>query len=726
VRTPVADVDVQAQVRGFRGAGLAFDSVALDATYRGDEQGVGRAVIVAHQDPDTDYRADLGFTLALDRSELRLADATLRFDTITWQATRPGVIAWGGGALEVETLEFASNLGGRIFVDGTLPLEGAGDFIVRVDDLQVAQLTTLLQLEEDIAGRFDLDVRVTGTRSSPVIAGTAELRDAQRDGAELPDLVATVAYADLRLTADAQLIHDGTVLGTVDAVLPVDLALVDRAPRLLDGPIAVNIQADSVPAGMLGAVTDDVEDVSGRIRGNVAITGTFGDPQFDGVVDLDLGEARVVPLGVRFRDIAGTMRLDGSTITLDSLVAHNGGPVRLQGEIGLADLTNPVLDLALVAVNSGLIATEDAELRVDANVAISGPLTALEVTGDVHARSGVIYIPTTAELGGTNVVNLDDPGTFDRMGGAFEELRRRDEQPAILQNATIDVGIVVDRDVWVRSTEANVEIYTPPDVGPLRVRSGGGQGVVMEGSINTDRGEYEFMGRRFRMTRGAISFVGESPINPIIQLAAEHEVRLPGREALQIRIVIGGTVDDLELTLESNAQPPISQTDLLSYLAFGRDASSLIQQQGSALSGAGGAAGELVGSIAGLATQQLATIAMEAAVSEIEREVAREFGLDMFRVSPADVPVEVFTGGWADVFRATEVEAGRYLQPRLFLAGQVRAGRPGIRLEYRTQGGYEWHAAWQPRFIPIEPTLLDVDARRTGVFGSFLFRQWRF
>jgi translocation and assembly module TamB len=728
VLSPQADATVEASLRGVRAGTMAFESVDVQGTYRGDRFGEGRAVIVAQQDADTEYSADVAFSLSLDRSELRLADATIRLDTVTWRSVQPGVIGWGGGSIDVQTLSFASDAGGSIFVDGTLPVDRAGDFTVRIEDLQLAQITRLLQIEEDIAGILDLDARVTGTQQNPRITGTAQLLEGSRKGSQLPDVRTTLDYADRLLRADAQLLHEGFVLGTANAELPVDLAITGAGPRLLDGPIAIDIRADSIPADMLPAFTDQVEDVSGRIRGQVAVRGTFENPRVDGSVDLDLGTARVVPLGVRFDEIAGTLRLDGTTITVDSLVAWSGGPARVTGQIDIANLANPELDLVLAAANSRVISTDDVQLRIDGSVNITGPLFALRIEGDVHARSGVIYVPALSEFGRTNMVNIDDPGTFDRMGGALDELRpRRDDRPAILENAIVDVAILVDRDVWVRSTEANVEIYTPPDVGPLRVQANGiGGKLVVIGSINTDRGEYEFMARRFRMTRGAVTFVGESPINPILQIAAEHEVRLAGREALQIRIVIGGTIDDLEIALESSAQPPISQTDLLSFLAFGRDASSLLQQQGSGLSGQGGPAGELVGSIAGLATQQLTTVAIDAAVSEIEREVARELRLDMFRISAADLPAEVFTGGSVDILRGTEVEAGRYLRPRLFLAAQAVGGRPGLRLEYRTGRGYEWHAAWQPRWIATEPTLLETRPDRTNVFGSFLFREWRF
>ena len=43
-------------------------------------------------------------------------------------------------------------------------------------------------------------------------------------------------------------------------------------------------------------------------------------------------------------------------------------------------------------------------------------------------------------------------------------------------------------------------------------------------------------------------------------------------------------VDRPKLTLQSDAQPPISQSDLLSYLAFGRSSSSLLQNEGSSAS----------------------------------------------------------------------------------------------------------------------------------------------
>jgi translocation and assembly module TamB len=348
----------------------------------------------------------------------------------------------------------------------------------------------------------------------------------------------------------------------------------------------------------------------------------------------------------------------------------------------------------------------------------------------VRTRRGVIYIPEVADLGGGQVVGLDDPATFARVDTLFAAERRAlVEESPLLDNLRLDIAVQIDRDVWLRSTEANIEIYTPPEVGPLQVRMNGGPAALaLEGTVNTDRGEYEFMGRRFRLTRGGVTFLGEAEFNPFVQLAASHEVRIPGREGFDIRVVISGTLDDLAVTLESSAQPPISQTDLMSYLAFGRDASSLLQFQGSGLSGQATAGGGLVGNVAGLVTQQLAAVGVEALVKDLEGDAARSLGLDVVRITPADLPAELFTGSYLDMLRGTEVELGRYVTPRLFIAGQARPTlvHPGVLVEYRTPQGFRWVTTWQPRFLPSEPTLGETRPERASVFGSFLFREWRF
>lgn len=732
VGTAAPAVRLDAALHDVRAGGAALDSLTARGGYRGLlGDGAGEAVIVAHGTDDTEYRADAAFSLSPARSELRIADLSLRLDTITWRMEGPGMVSWADDAIEVASIDLTSSAGGRILLDGRLPEDGSGDMDLVVHDLEIAQFVTLLQLDQDAEGLLNIEANARGTLAAPRVTGSIALDDGRLDDGEVPDVRATFEYADRRLTAGGAMYDGSRRLASLDASLPIDLALVPAfAPRLLPGELAVDVQADSLPLEAIPTISEQVTDARGRVRGQVAIRGTSENPIVTGDVDLDLGSVRLVPLGLRLEDVVGRVVLDGERLVVDSLVARSGGELRIAGEIGVADMLDPSFDLEITSRETLVIDTRDATLEVDADLTVGGTLDAISVRGDIRTRKGVIYIPRLAALGETRVVSLHAPPGSERLETAFlERLRLPERQSPFLQRLQLDISVQIDRDVWLRSTEANVEIYTPRDVGPLRIRMDpAGQGLALEGAINTDRGEYEFMSRRFDLTRGAATFQGDPGINPVLQIAAAHEVRLPGREPFDIRIVLGGTVRDLEITLESNSQPPIAQTDLLAYLAFGSNATSLLYRQGSPLSAQGGEAGELVGNVAGLATQQLGTIALDAVLNEIEDDLMRELNVDVFRITPADLPPDMFSGGYTDLLRSTEVEGGKYLTSRLFVAGQLSMGasRPGVRVEYRAPFGLEWVSTWRSRWLPNVPTLEEQDPRSTAVLGSFLIREWRF
>lgn len=196
-----------------------------------------------------------------------------------------------------------------------------------------------------------------------------------------------------------------------------------------------------------------------------------------------------------------------------------------------------------------------------------------------------------------------------------------------------------------------------------------------------------------------------------------------------IQVIVGGTLQRPRVTLESNAQPPLAQTDLLSYLAFGRSSSTLMQQQGSSLSGPSAGGGQIVGDVGALITRQAASQAIGVFTAEAEQEVARQYGVDVFSVTPADVPSELSIGGVEGLLRGTEIEVGKYINRRTFVAVQLRptGAVPGARVAHRF-GRTRIEASFEPRFLLREPSLeVDRDpAQPIGVFGAFLIREWRF
>jgi hypothetical protein len=725
--TPSPTIDVAGEFDDLVVEGFALDSAYLRIEHQGLRYGTGRAVLAAWQDHDTDYRADVSFTLALERSELHLHDLLLRFDTVTWRTTQPGLVSWGGAGVDVEHLELRGEPGGRIFLHGQLPIDGPANLDLVADSIRLEHIASLLQYERVTRGLASLEGRLLGTLRDPVLVGRLSVVDAEHDGRALPDVAAVIDYEQRELLFEAQLLEDGRLVGEAEGQLPIDLALVGQeGSRLLPGAIAVDVRADDLPLDALSLLTDELTDVTGRAAAIMSVRGTFDVPTFAGGAAVRGGEFRLAQLGIRFRDAVLDARLEGQTLHIDSLVARSDGRVRVAGELDLTTPARPGFDLTIQAREAQVLRNDRGNLWLDADLTVSGPFDGVLVQGAVTSRRGVIYLP---ESDNKNVVALDTPEAEAALDPTDLKENGARERSPLLANMEIHVDVYIT-ETWVRTTDANIEIYTPDEIGPLAVMiDPANDGLALVGTVNSDRGTYNFLGRRFEVTRGAATFVGDGDLNPILQVAAEHEVQLPGREALEIRIVLGGTMREPTITLESSAQPPISQTELLSYLVFGRGAASLLQQQGSALAGQGATGGELTGNVAGFAAVQLAGAAMTALLDEFESEMARELGLDVLHISPADVPAELFTGGFADMLRGTEVEAGRYVLPRLFAAVSLRPAletAPGVQLEYRGPRGLRWNLAWEPRFLPPEPTLREQELDRTRVLGAFLWREWRF
>jgi translocation and assembly module TamB len=624
-----------------------------------------------------------------------------------------------------------SDAGGRVRVDGRIPEEGPADLALVIENLEVEHLAMLLQEDLGATGNVWFNGTLRGTRASPTFEGDASWSGATLRGAALPDARGRISYVHNELGAEVELISNGQRVAFAHARLPINLALSGvEGSRILDAPLSVEVEADSLPLAGLAGLTRNVANVQGSFRGDFRITGTFEDPVLEGSGNVVGGAADLITLGVPVHDITGHVSLRGHRLVVDSLVGWSRGPIRVTGELDLESLAEPYFDLVVEARDARVLDNDEGKLDVDADLTIRGAFDDVHVEGNIRTRQGVIYIPQLSELGATDVVALDDPVTFERVDTLLTA--RRDlllAQHPLLQHLNVDVGVTVDRDVWMRSIEANVEIYTPPELGPVHVQlHGGTRTLVLDGTINTDRGEYEFMTRRFQLTRGAVSFLGGEELDAILQVAAEHRVQLPTAQPFSIRALVSGTLRAPAVTLESSAQPPISQTDLLTYLAFGRQAASLLPLQGSALSGRGAASGDLAGNVAALATQQLTTAAVGTLVNDLEGEAARSLGVDVFRITPADLPEELFEGAFEDVLRGTEIEIGSYVSNRLFFSGQTRPVRSslGLSAEYVTPRGFRWMMSWQPRFLPVEPTLREQSLTTTSVFGVFLFREWRF
>ncbi len=723
--TPQSRVNAQVSAVNVLAAGFALDTVAFTTSYTRPN---GTIDLSIHQDSNVAYNAKAQFTLDNDNDELRLDQLRLRFDSTLYASAGPSTIHFDSAGLAIDSFDIRSTTGGRVYLNGKIPKIGPADLRVSVTQFEISNATRLLQSDIPARGLVSVDARIQGTRAAPTVSGAFGLEKFFYRGHPTPEVHGKLSYNNETLQADVNAGAPGKAPALfAHGTVPINLALSgvtgSRVPQ--NRTIAVTIDADSLPLELIPQFTDVVSNLGGRALAKFTVGGTVNNPDVSGVVRLWNGTARVTPLGIVVNDVATNIRLVHDTVIVDSLVARSNGTVRVTGGIGIKNLAEPSFALKIVARDARVIDNDMGHLFASANIDVRGPYNDVDVTGFAHVLRGVLYIP---ESSGKTLVSAGDPSLYsvlDTNNVAMKELFPG--QSPLLANLRMDVALMVDRDVFVRSTDANVEVYTES---PLRVSvNNAKRSFLVDGVILSDRGEYRFQSRLFQIRQLAATFTNTPGLNPILQVTGEYDVQLPTREAIAIRIIISGTLDQPKIALESDAQPPISQTDLLSYLAFGRSSSSLLQQAGGGLTTGGSGGANIVGAGAAFAAKQVAAAALGALTDQAAGQAARSLGADFFNITPADVSLDA-----GSFLRATQVEFGKYVQTNTFLQIQVRPDpaslqRPGFNITHRfnTKTGYRIDASFEPRYLLKQPTLsTDQTPQTTSAFGLFLVREWRY
>jgi translocation and assembly module TamB len=271
-------------------------------------------------------------------------------------------------------------------------------------------------------------------------------------------------------------------------------------------------------------------------------------------------------LGVRYDGLHGGARFRGDSLVLNDVSLRSGGSLVVGGSILMEDLSRPVLDLAFraqdfraVDVRSFLTLSATGELR------LRGPLFHSLLTGDLTANSGVLYF---ADLVSKRIIDLEDPTIADLVDTT---LLRRENLGAKFQNRFLDsltiqnLRVVLGSDVWLRSAEANIQLG-----GELQL-SKAAKTYTPSGTLDALRGTYTLkvgpVTRDFTVERGSVRYFGD--LNASLDIQARHLVRAVRGEEIPVIAKITGTLYAPKVSLESTFNPPISETDLVSYLVTG-------------------------------------------------------------------------------------------------------------------------------------------------------------
>lgn len=511
-----------------------------------------------------------------DHQEVHLRDLALRAEQIEWR-TVPGsetAIRYGKDRIGIENLHLASG-DQRIDADGVL---GSPNELLRVraENVDIAQLDTLLLGDQRFAGRLDANATVSGAINAPRAEGEFSLSQGAFRQFKFDLLTGTVDYVGRGMDVDVRLQQTPQAWLTAAGYAP--LSLFRRNPAGTEGheapapgeAIDIQVSSSQIDLGIIQGFTTYLTNVTGALQADVTVTGTGHDPHFDGIVDIRGGAFEIPDLGTAYTGLDTRVDLTPDAVTVSEMriVDEHQQIMTVGGTLAVHERTVGAVDVKVQSENFEVIDNELADLKLDTDVRVTGELRAPRVEGYVEVEAGTIDVARVLEQATADPYSPEatplDPQQPAPAGPAPTVPR-----PRIFDALELNVGVAVPSNLVLRGNDLR-PVNAPIDIGDMNVTVGGlmqarktpGERLRLTGEVNTVRGNYTFQGRRFEIMRdGRIRFAGTDEIDPLIDLRARRII-----SGVETFVRVQGTMRQPELSFSS--RPPLDQADILSLIVF--------------------------------------------------------------------------------------------------------------------------------------------------------------
>lgn len=484
-------------------------------------------------------------------------------------------------------------------------------------------LVTLAYPSVDLAGRVSGDVTLTQAPGA-LPQGRLALR---LNGLSRSSTISTSNPIDLGLNAtigsDASLlkaviVRAGKVEGRIQARIgAVAAGETPLAERLAVASVAGQLRYAGPAQDFWGLTGLTALDVRGPVQVAADLSGTLGDPRVAGRLRASGGRVEAPLLGAVATDVAADARFTASRLEFTRFSGTSGkGRIMGTGSIDLSWDRGFPMDIRMTATNAALLGRDDLSATGNGSIRVATDEYGGVVSGNLDLTRADYVVGRTA-VADVPVLAVTEKNT--------RALGRRTAQYVAPTRWLYNLVIKANRSLFVKGMGINSEWQAD-----VRLR-GAATAPELFGRVELVRGDYEFAGKRFQLTRGDIRFTGGYPPDPIIAVTAENTGN--GFTAL---LNIDGTAQRPQIKFSS--LPALPEDEVLSRVLFGSSVTDLSAPEAIQLAGA------------------LASLRGGTGFNPIGA-VGKGLGIDRLRILPADQA----TG------RRTTFAAGQYLGRNVYV-----------------------------------------------------------
>ncbi len=484
------------------------------------------------------------------RTKITLSDEQLRIADIL--VTREGGIELSG------QIQLPVDISNPKKLETLIPADGKVDAALAVKELGLAPLLKKGEEAPPFSGYVKANLTASGTVADLLLDLKIEGRELNAAAAErLPtaSFDVSVKLQNDRLSLDGSIKQPEINPILITGSIPFDLETILQDKKLdKASPVALDVKLSRSDLSLLTQMSPEVRFIEGTAAIDASIRGTLGAPDLSGAIDATIQSIRFAdPSFPSVSDLRVDIRFADQTISVNSIAGDlAGGTFALTGTITVADLTNPVFDLALVA-NNALVARNDSiTVRLNADLSVAGPLDAGVVSGSVAVTNSRFFreidiLPL--ELPGRPAPVPPSPGGGVSLGPP-------------LNNWTFDVSVTTLDPFQIRGNLANGGVTLDLEL------VGTGEEPALVGTARIVDFVTTLPFSALRITNGFVYFTKSNPFEPQLNIQGESNLR-----NYRINVYIYGPASDAKTIFSS--EPPLPQEDIISLLATGTTTSEL-------------------------------------------------------------------------------------------------------------------------------------------------------
>jgi translocation and assembly module TamB len=551
--TAAADATIKAE-----GLSGVADIGRANATVKGDLKAFDVTLAVAGPITTASLAAKIEPTPEEIRVGLQRFDG--RYKGIPLALGGPARLKVVGQRVMVEPATFRLG-GGRLAVGGVVD-PAASDLSLDITGLPLA-LVDAFAPGTGLDGTLQAKARVTGALANPKVQATYAangLRIKRPETALLPALAiqGSAAMADQQASVDARVSAGGAT----------NLGIKAKA-ALAQSTATVQITGTADLAPFSPAVGLMVRNVTGTLRPDLtlniagnAITGT-------GTIALANAALTLPDAGMRLSNGQALLSLQGDTLQLQRLnfQTPSNGSISATGTVRLDPAQGFPVDLAVTSQKALVANRPDLLATASANVKIAGSsLSGFDVTGPITINRADISIGGSQSAAYPTVAVREINGTTQSAAATAPPPPPppipAGPKPPAENGVRLNLTVQAPQAVFVRGRGLNAE------VGGQFTVTGDPSAPAVLGTLTLRRGDFNLLGHRLSFTRGNVSLVSATTIDPLLDFAATTTVQ---GTTIEVDITGSARAPKIEFT----SSPALPQDEAMALLLFGKPSAGL-------------------------------------------------------------------------------------------------------------------------------------------------------